>query len=482
MANESPVHKLRLISSKIEVLQERYGVIPDILVRKCYDDLYNLIVNNISSKDFDYSTHLITGVPGIGKSLFMLYFLCRLIHEKGTLAKFALEFDRGIYHVFERTAHGSNQFWYYIENSSLNLSDTLLLCDISDVKEPYKLAKWRMIFSSPNNARYKQSMKISPHVTFCMPTWSEAELEYLEPDRSWYDLFALLGGVPRHVIWNGRGDDPRDLLEAVITDKGAEIVNKFFSHGHGGIDMVKSHMIVHINPQSETVYSRYNYSFASDQIFQRLCAMFNQSLIANACNLFNSGVSSDTFGGASAGNLFEKVCLWLVPLNGKSIEATSLESGRPLNFTFPHDISVLTSDWRSAKSQEMNQDVLYQPKFANLESGDAFCVIADPEAQEKLMLIVVQITVAEHHSVKVNGLHTIWNSYSNDIQQRIHRKALLFVTPSEGKLCTKQYLVTQSEQIHRKIPPIFSDLEQFRYRYTLDSKESNRKRKFSRLG
>jgi hypothetical protein len=251
-----------------------------------------MMVCNISSKKFDYSTHLITGVPGIGKSLFMLYFLCRLIHEK-RIAKFALEFNQGSYHVFERSEHESNQFWYSFQNSSLNLSDTLLLCDIIDAKEPFQHAKWKMIFSSPNKDRYKESMKISPHVTFCMPTWSEAELECLEPDRRWYDLFALLGGVPRHVLWNGEGDDPRVLLDAVIRDKGAEIVNHFFGHGHGGIDMVKSHMMVHINPQSgiDPPYSRYNYSFASDQIFQMLCAMHNKSLIANACNLFNSGVS-----------------------------------------------------------------------------------------------------------------------------------------------------------------------------------------------
>lgn len=76
MAKESPVYKLRLFSSKIDILKERYGVIPDILVRKCYDDLYNLIVHNLFSKDFDYSTHLITGVPLVLANLFLCCTSC----------------------------------------------------------------------------------------------------------------------------------------------------------------------------------------------------------------------------------------------------------------------------------------------------------------------------------------------------------------------------------------------------------------------
>ena len=49
------------------------------------------------------------------------------------------------------------------------------------------------------------------------------------------------------------------------------------------------------------------HSFASDEIFQTLSRKYEQDLLSQAImNYFNAGVASQVYGGASAGNLFEK--------------------------------------------------------------------------------------------------------------------------------------------------------------------------------
>jgi len=68
-----------------------------------------------------------------------------------------------------------------------------------------------------------------------------------------------------------------------------------------------------------------------------------------------------------------------------------------------------------------------------LESGDAFGLIPSGDDNETYYLIVLQITVAENHPVKVHGLRQIIAAYSTEIQNKITRKFLIFVTPLHGK-------------------------------------------------
>ncbi len=48
------------------------------------------------------SLMLFTGVPGVGKSLFLVYFICRFLRDNYFSDKlFAFEFHRGEYDYFE---------------------------------------------------------------------------------------------------------------------------------------------------------------------------------------------------------------------------------------------------------------------------------------------------------------------------------------------------------------------------------------------
>lgn len=98
--------------SKISIpnaISIRYGDIPDrIYIRKCYEELYDLATNIMLRHEIDnkYSAILFTGVPGIGKSLFMIYFLWRHQNDKRFSDKrFAFEAKSGVYDYYEPTTN-----------------------------------------------------------------------------------------------------------------------------------------------------------------------------------------------------------------------------------------------------------------------------------------------------------------------------------------------------------------------------------------
>ena len=77
---------------------QRYGPIPRICVRQCYRELYDLASQNMIDLHDKFPVTLFTGVPGIGKSLFLLYFIVRFLNDERFVDKrFLLEFQSGEY-------------------------------------------------------------------------------------------------------------------------------------------------------------------------------------------------------------------------------------------------------------------------------------------------------------------------------------------------------------------------------------------------
>ncbi len=307
-----------IVKSLPEVFKQRYGPIPEIVyVRNCYRTLYNIATDSMVDPSLDFGATLFTGVPGIGKSLFLVYFIYRfLADDRFTDKSFALEFTRGTYVCFLPTG-ADRQFWCSSQDgTSIHSKQFLLLCDITEAVEPVSRAKWTFIFSSPAPNRYKEILKNSPSQEFTLPTWSELELRFLNDDIAvWYDDFVLFGGVPRYIFPNPVvGRDPHILMNKALTEKGGVLVESFFKFGFGMVDWLQSYMLVHINPpvsaNGEFDYrGQAVYTFASDAIFQWLAKKHSTQMLAGAVGMFNVGAASESYGAVSAGKLFEKVCL-----------------------------------------------------------------------------------------------------------------------------------------------------------------------------
>eukprot|EP01033_Poteriospumella_lacustris_P003572 gene3572-2591_t len=471
-----------LVKSLPNVFLTRYGCIPEkIYVRDAYRTLYDRAAQTrIRQQTGTHCATLFTGVPGIGKSLFLVYFLYRFLTDESIKDKrFALEFTRGVYMWFEPSG-APGEFWCSIEDGvRMDPKEFLLLCDIDDAMAPVSRAQWTYIFSSPNPARYKEIIKNWPSQRFTLPTWSELELLFVSADiDSWYEAFVLFGGVPRYLFpqedTSHTGStiaiNPYTLMEKALGEKGGAISESFFKYGFGTVDSQQSYLLVHINPSvsaaGEVDYDGVTkYTFASDAVFQRLVQKHRDQLLAGATGMFNAGAASETYGAVSAGHLFEKICLWLTPIDGTRFTALSLSGDSYAEFEVPPVRELLPHDWK--KTARLVPDVLYVPRISNLESGDSFYLVGLPEGGYQL--VVLQMTVGTSHPVKSNGLLTILFAYEEDVRLQVACKALVFVLPEHGRLDEEQALHTQKEEPINiaHVPVAVRDFQQYVYRHKI---------------
>ena len=234
-------------------------------------------------------------------------------------------------------------------------------------------------------------------------------------------------------------------------------------------NLLQSYMLVHINPpvsaDGDFQYDgRKVYSFASDTIFQKLVDTYDSIMLAGAMGMFNSGAAEHTYGAVSGDNLFEKICLWLKPLDGKCITATALgDDGPAVAFNVPLTRLILPQDWK--KSSQLPVNVLIVPRISNLESGDAF--YEERRGRNDNVLVIFQITVGKSHPVKVNGLRDILLAYPKVVRNKITSKALVFVTPKYGCIDKKQNLCTQKNTVSSNMPRVVRGFQQFVYRYEI---------------
>jgi hypothetical protein len=78
------IHGEHLLIKKLpEAFVAQYGSIPEkIYVRDCYKTLYECAAQSRIRQQIGYSATLFTGVPGIGKSLFLVYFIYRFLTDE----------------------------------------------------------------------------------------------------------------------------------------------------------------------------------------------------------------------------------------------------------------------------------------------------------------------------------------------------------------------------------------------------------------
>ena len=120
------------------------------LIRQSSEHVYEQITTAMQDTENDRPAFHVTGVPGIGKSIFMVYFLCRYSKDQRFADKrFALEFDR----YYEPTSAAGEYDVSQVCSHQFPYDDVIVFSDIAAVSEPYVRAKWLLIFSSPSPLR-----------------------------------------------------------------------------------------------------------------------------------------------------------------------------------------------------------------------------------------------------------------------------------------------------------------------------------------
>lgn len=429
--------------------------ISSIFVRDSYNDIYNLILQKLNTNLSRH--HVVTGVPGIGKSTFSLYFLWRYLNENPN-APVLCEFNYGIITLLDP------QLSQKLSRMDCPLMNYPYLIDFSESSEPLTgLGSFQVVFSSPDESRYKNMMKNLNSSRYIMPVWTIEELNLLRPSFTTISddivnaRYDLVGGIPRHCFAHPE-KDVQKMVENKILEKGFDLIHQFMTRGFAFLEKDISHLLIHRHPDPMNGYctENNNLNWATPTIFQMLFNAWRSTFRVTGANYFNQGPGA--LGGAPAGLLFEKLCLHSDPINGVQdiLKLPLAESSLTLRLTIPE--RRLYDNIGTGLDTEVN--VLYIPNQKNFESADAFYLSSTNE------LIVLQLTVGLHHPVKMNGLNKIVALFAGKLILRHH---LVFVVPVNGQLISTQAMHTSDNNVAKVKTPQVQEFEanQWRLEYHL---------------
>ena len=436
----------------------------EMYVRECWVDIYELIHDGYkkkSSVDF-----VVTGSPGIGKSVFSFYFMWRCMKDDNFAGFYWEPEKRFVLHY--SPLHGIGT----VNMSTRRVKHKIPhLVDFQEITSPsYLSSSCRVVFSSPNPDRFKEILKGDHAKGFIQPPWVLREILDAHTRISRYrenvhinvvrSQFNIYGGIPRYVLAQAyKGDS---IMSAALSRKAAEIINVLMNLALLMKDDKVSYIILHLYPKNSD-----DYSFdggillpASPWVVEELERRDILRMDAkNTCYMRWRQSPFET----STGWMFETFCFKLLqgqnhyveqlePKTRKKIKIPGVTVHRYIRFgrVAMDPASQLTPyeliNWTPKPG------FLYKLLKSNAESLDAYMITRSAE------LIILQFTIAKDHPVKVKGLEAILNRFNG----KYNSSSLVFVCPEFHRLHKMQNLVLPNGVKCQNIPPVID-------KYKLDS-------------
>jgi hypothetical protein len=435
------------------MLKLRSGLRKYLFRRDCYEDFINDIIASLPK--LHCKTIAVLGTAGIGKSSLFLVLLKMLLDDPNQFGLASRSFyfqtrDEVIW--LYRHVHATEFSLRFVERGEQLDEAIPLFADMeTENGSPKEHAGISLIFTSFRPSRFKELTKNGWRKV--MPTWSadeqaeyfsstqfESEYSKEEAQRA-YDNIEYFGGSIRSNIKVAKTKMlPVRMIEDALLTKGELVCDRFFKAGFGGSEEVVPDVLVHRNPV--IVDGKFDfdaepcaYSFASPFVLRRLLQLKTTMLVTEARARYTAG----TFHGGNDGNLFELLCLHGFKISGVEFPAQPLTDGAKATTVIFPGKRVLALNWREQENY-LQVDVLYIPPYGNLESGDAFCLI---KINERWTLVILQCTIAETHPVKQKGVKVIHDCFKMKSELVVDDTVIMFMIPSNGKLKTKQPMVTQ---------------------------------------
>jgi hypothetical protein len=321
---------------------------------------------------------IITGTPGIGKSLFMIYLLWKLV-KAGKRVLFiyhpnTIYYDGqgGVFHCLEGSLPSSNElsFWN---------ADLWCLFDEKGKKEehlsafPYEYCTF-VLSTSPRREMVNDFKKPPPPQIFYMPLWNEIELETIAPSfpnsNDWHERFIILGGIPRHVL-EVTTDNPTELLEAACRQCELNDCIKIIGLNSTITDKSKVvHSLVHIT--STSPFTKSSVSYASATALDIIVANKGAEAKHKMAELLESS-AGNPLTASLCGYIFEPFAFELLEKGGDFTCRQLVHGNKKLKpadtvLTIPPSTRMVVD--KVELSQTQNQ--LYIPKTKNYTAIDAW--------------------------------------------------------------------------------------------------------------
>ncbi|KAL3779742.1 hypothetical protein HJC23_001993 [Cyclotella cryptica] len=198
---------------------------------------------------------IITGTPGIGKSLFLIYLLWRLVKE-GKRVLFIYDSINIYFDGNGGVFSWDITRWPWYEHLFWN--DTLWCLFNAKSKTESDLGRFPVglftfiVSTTPRDEMVNDFKKPHPvPQVFYMPTWTEAELEKIAPlfpavKNEWRGRLTILGGIPRDVL-EITTQTPTSILEAACYKCSLEDCLKNISITSRITEKAAVHSLVHMS-------------------------------------------------------------------------------------------------------------------------------------------------------------------------------------------------------------------------------------------
>ncbi|PLW37705.1 hypothetical protein PCANC_17147 [Puccinia coronata f. sp. avenae] len=381
---------------------------------------------------------VVTGTPGIGKTIFSAYYLWTAACKNKTVLWEPFQTPGRPVRTYLMTSSGVELLADNsdkLANARAN-SETLY---IVDGRAPQQCQAWTLLVTSPQRTHYKDILKESSSSLLYMPPWSYEELEFckavLYPDERVLPttlmrrLFEWYGGVPRFVVARAKdqleklGGDEEAALEQLVDDltqaiKQTSMREIIDSHRFRSRDGEYSHRVLHLCRVPKKSLNHFQLEWASSQVENFVLSAFEEEIQSDQAFFLKK--SKDYDAGNLRGIIFEMYAHAALR-DGGTFQARRLDCDPPsdqsVEVTFP---AAERQYFRGYEEVDLlRTDVLWQPTSKNLASIDSLRGPAN----------LFQVTVSEQHAIKHQGLMKALGAV-NKAQYQLSPR-LYFVVPSD---------------------------------------------------
>jgi len=419
-----------------------------IFVRECYPEYYNMVMELLSHKRMV----TVTGTPGIGKSIFYLYFFHRYRamnpEHKLLLASFTADRKLRDCCLYPALNHDRMQP-EYLESLPKNPKDcSLLLYNGPPTVPPtarYKMVCFTSTSPSPHIGWLKEVFKSEDHERLFMPNWSFLEIKVARDvlrlnisDDLLNQRRAIFGEVARYVL-----DEDSEyvsqaclLVDAALKDKFTlEQIQDIFEC-KASVQDVANRIIHHVPDRNNCKFAdlKISSAYIASQLEKNLLKKIKDER-SKLFHMLESSGKTSCFKGWLYENFVHEIML-----EGGNFTLRNLKNNEEYLLTINETQGNYKRFAVKEKLEEVLQDVYRIPDPATLESIDSY--LLDDSA-----LWLFQITLNVNHGVKLKGVLKMVD-YLN-LRERVLttplKVKLVFVVPPVAAHCFRLQTIETEE-------------------------------------
>ena len=476
MSNGNLQNEFIEFRSNLGLLTNRM-VVKSIYVRESYKTLTKLISDAFTEEGV--KSFVVTGTPGIGKTIFLHYFLWVLITRQTSIND---QVDRKIY------LQRSNRRIYSFqgdktvsidagvaEDTVLHDKNCILLVDMVDENEPVLCRGTTIIFSSPNPKRYKQlANEIS--CRFILNCWTLEELKavwlHSYQDLPWKDvkrIYDKMGGVIRYVLEQNKVANKR-MEEGIRKSRNmfidtSKTINQHISFGDDGPMIYR---LVHIFSLDHS-FDNSKFEFASKYARKECLKGLKAEEIDRVMAFLKYNTANDAQG--YRGNLFEPFVHKFVAEFGlpnikrlsnaeyndtdanSLLRSFALQDGYKLHCNGV--ASKIPAKFSEISDVKIEKEIYYQPNKRNFASIDSFFIKNND-------VFAFQITVGtKKNGVKASGLQKLYDIVNKTFANMNYHIVFLCPAGEKNSINFKAVKIADVSGLYAKYKDIPENAQRF---------------------